>query len=321
MNPCHPLSAAVLAALMSILPASAQLHMHFPAGIVDVDADGQADAGEPLDFVDDDGSPFEFVDAAGVPLVFHLLPRPVGFRPAQRCGGYYMLDERPRTLFPNDAFSITALSDGQYDIAGAGHAHTGAWIWVEIVSVKGPAGGHFGFWNQNQSLYFDTPSVSLAANEPTGNPRFVVSEGIDDASEDPSGHIHGRSWTADKAGDYYVGLRLIDRSTTGPGGGPWHAPGRIHEFHFRAGPDFQPTGQRVTGQGYVLSWPSRMGISVQSGQTGMVFTILRSTTLAPGEWTPIGTITGTTGETISFTDPSPPPAKVFYQLSYEWSAP
>ncbi len=286
---------------------TAGAHDHFAAGIVDSNQNGQADAGEPL----------AFVGADGTNRVFHLLPRPVGFRPAQRCGGYYMLDERPRTLFPNDSFSIVALSDGQYDVASPLHAHTGAWIWAEITSVSGPPGATFGFWDAETSYSSDIPSVSFPANEPTGNPRFVIGEGVDDISEDPSGHIHGRSWTADKPGDYQVGIRLVDLSTTGPGGGPWHSPSETYILHFKAGPDFQPAGQTVQG-GFKLTWPSRMGIW-EPYQTGVVFEIQRSTDPVSGGWTTIGSVTGTTADSATFTDPSSPAAKAFYRLSYGWS--
>ncbi|MEO8614330.1 MAG: hypothetical protein ABI600_04255 [Luteolibacter sp.] len=289
--------------------SSASAHDHFAAGIVDSNNNYFPDAGEPL----------SFVGASGTDRIFHLLPRPVGFRPAQRCGGYYMLDERPRTLFPTDSFSIIALSDGQYDAASPNHAHTGALIVAEITSVSGPAGANFGFWDQDHSYYFDTPSVSFPTNQATGNHRFLISEGIDDVNDDPAGHIHGRSWTADRPGGYEIGIRLVDISTTDPGGGPWHQPSQIYIYHFEAGPAFQPTIQPSQGNGCVLTWPSLMGTYGPS-QTGIVFNIQRSTSVAADDWTTIGTVTGTSAGTASFRDPSPPATKAFYRLRYDWSA-
>jgi hypothetical protein len=294
---------------LSSLLAYAQ-HSHFQAGIIDTNSNQQPDAGEPLQFVAENGSG----------RTFHLSPRPFGFRPLQRCGGYYMLDERPRTLFPDDAFSFVALSDGQYEIEAPNHAHTGAWIWCEIVSVTGPESGNFGFWDDGRSFDFDTPSVEIAANQPTGNPRFAISEGFDDVDEDPSGHIHGRAWTADKPGDYIVSFRLIDLSTSGPNGGPWHPPSQIYTFHFKAGPDFQPKGQRVGGH-YVLTWSSGMGIweGRNPPETGIVFSVLRSSSLEAATWTSIGSVTGTTAATITFTDTAPLTGNAFYKLSYDWA--
>jgi hypothetical protein len=285
------------------LVLAAQAHDHYAAGIVDVINNNQPDVGEPL----------QIVGANGTGKIYHLCPRPVG----QRCGGYYMMDEFPRTLHPADFFSFTALSDGQFDIEGEDHAHTGAWIWMEIVSVAGPPGGQFGFWDEDRSTFFTTPSVSFTANQPTGNYRFVISEGFDAAGEDPSGHIHGRSWTATKPGDYYVGMRLVDRSTNGPGGGPWHPPSQVYVYHFQAGPSFQTQAQLSPGVSATLTWPSLMGTHV--GQTGITFQIERATSLAPANWQVIGGVTGTTAATATFTDPAAPAGTALYRLKYQWS--
>ena len=292
--------------------SSACAHDHYAAGIVDVNNNGQPDAGEPL----------QFVGANGTNKVFHLLARPVGQRPIQRCGGYYMLDERPRTNSPRDSFSFIALSDGQFDVASAGHAHTGAWIWMEITSVSGPAGAHFGFWDENWSEYYDTPTVSFATNEPTGGYKFILGEGINSAGEDPSGHIHGRAWTADKPGDYIIGFTLYDLSTNAPGGGPWHPPSQVYYYHFKAGPSFLPTMSVGAGGSRVLTWPSQLGYwASDPAQTGISFTIERSSTLAAGSWQSIGTVMGTTANTATFTDTAPPVGRAFYRLSYQWATP
>lgn len=292
--------------------SSALAHDHYAAGIVDVNNNGRPDTGEPL----------QFVGANGTNKVFHLLARPVGQRPIQRCGGYYMLDERPRTNSPLDSFSFIALSDGQFDVATAGHAHTGAWIWMEITSVSGPAGAHFGFWDENWSEYYDTPTVSFATNEPTGGYKFILGEGINSAGEDPSGHIHGRAWTADKPGDYIIGFTLYDLSTNAPGGGPWHPPSQVYYYHFKAGPSFLPTVSVGAGGSRVLTWPSQLGYwASDPAQTGISFTIERSTSLAAGSWQSIGAVMGNTADTATFTDSAPPAGKAFYRLGYQWSTP
>ena len=174
-----------------------------------------------------------------------------------------------------------------------------------------------------RSYYEATPTLILPLNQPTGNPRFVISEGGDDADADPYGHIHDRAWTADKPGDYHVTLRFVDLSTNRAGSGPWHQPSQNYIYHFKAGPEFKPTGQRVAGVGFVLTWPSQMGISETAypPESGIVFKILRSTTLSPGDWAPIGEVTGTTAATMTFTDPSPPAVRAFYKLAYDWSTP
>lgn len=298
----------ILTTVIVLAPvAGAQNHQHFEVGVPRPVGASQPSAGTSLGLVG--GNP------AG--KTFHLLPRPVGQRPLQRCGGYYMLDENPRTLFPADSFSLTAASDGQYDLKSPAHAHTGAWIWCEIVSVSGPPGGHFGFWDQDHSRYFDAPSQSFPTHQPTGSFSFVISEGIDDPEDDPSGHVHNRSWTADRAGTYLVGLRFVDLSTSGPGGGSWHVPSPVYQLHFEAGPDFMPTIVR-DGNANTLIWASRMGI-YQPQQTGVVFTILRAASPDAAEWQPIGMVTGTTAGTVHFTDSSPLPRRAFYRLAYAWT--
>ncbi len=292
-------------AISIITLSSVAAHDHFAAGIEDTNSNGIPDAGEPLRMYGPDLSI----------RVFHLLPRPAGL---QRYGGHYGLSDNVRTLEPNDVFSLTALSDGREESGEVNFAHSGAYIWTEIIAVAGPPGGRFGFWERGTPIDQEQPSVSLEANQPTGNPSMVVSGGIDAADQDPYGHIHGRAWTADRPGDYHVTFRFVDRSTTGPGGGPWHPPSAPFVFHFRAGPDFQPVVERAP-EGSKLTWPSRMGIW-EPYQTGITFTILRSSTTADDDWTSIGTVTGTTEETATFTDPSPPSGRAFYRLSYDWSA-
>jgi hypothetical protein len=300
----------LLALFLFTLSAAAQ-HAHYAAGVQDVNGNNAGDPGEPL----------AFIGANGTDKTFHLLAQPVGNRPTQRCGGFYMLDERPRTLHAADAFSFTVLSDGTYDVPHPLHPHTGAWVWMEIVSVTGPAGGQFGFWDENRSFSFDTPTVSFAANQPTGNYRFVLSEGFDEAGEDPQGHIHGRSWTATKPGDYYIGMRLVDRSTNRPGGGPWHPPSQVYIYHFKAGPSFQPQMQATAGGPVTLTWASEMGHwASDPAQYGITFQIERATTLAPANWQTIGSVVGTTAPTATFTDFTPPTGNAFYRLKFNWGA-
>jgi hypothetical protein len=304
----HIIPYHAICAACALAASAASAHDHFAAGILDANANSQPDAGEKLRLIGPD-----FTNR-----IFHLLARPTGFRPVQRCGGFYVLDENARTLFPLDAFSFTALSDGTEESGAIDHAHTGAFLWIEILSVTGPPGANFGFWEAGRSANFDTPTISFATHEATGNHAFVVSGGHDAIDQDPHGHFHGRAWTADKPGDYHVAFRLVDRSTTGPGGGPWHTPSDSFTFHFKAGPEFQPTGTRIDGSGFVLTWPSQMGIW-EPYQSGVVFQILRSSDPSCDPWTPIGTATGTTAATATFTDPSPPPGKAFYRLAYDWN--
>jgi hypothetical protein len=296
--------------LAAAVTTSTRAHDHFAIGVADTNTNGHGDPDEPL----------AFIGASGIEHVFHLLPRPEGFRPLIRCGGFYSLDEQARTLYPLDAFSIVALSNGDSDDVHPLHAMNGSSIWVEIVSVAGPPGAQFGFWDQARSQNHDTPTVSFATNEPTGNYAFIISEGPDLAGEDPFGHIHARAWTADQPGNYAVGLRLVDRSTNRPGGGSWHSPSAIYYFRFAAGPRFQPVAT-ASGSSVVLTWQSQMGIFDANPQhVGITFTVERSTGAASSAWSAIGLVIGTTTTEISFTDTTPPPVQTaLYRLKYDWA--
>jgi hypothetical protein len=321
--------------LTALLTTPLSAHQHRAVGVMGTGPGGVAAGGEVLRIIGPDGTgTVHYLRPRGLGPD----PRPEEYHPELRGGGYYYLDERPRRVFDSrgnpavdpmgepviadEGFSFIALSSDP-DFPEAGHAHPGTLIFCEITNVTGPAGASFGFWDSGVSYSSDTPTYVLRTNQPTGNPSFIVSEGGDHADADPYGHIHERAWTADLPGDYYVTLRFVDVSTNREGGGPWHLPSRNYIYHFKAGPDFKLVGQRVPSVGFVLTWPSQMGISETAypPESGILFRILRSTTLAPGDWASIGEVTGTTAATLSFTDPSPPRTRAFYKLAYDWSTP
>ena len=316
------------ASALLLLAGTSQAHDHIAVG---VNASGQ----------------LQLFTSAGVAItqpnistIYHLCPRPTG----QRYGRFYTIEEQVRVLYPNDYFVFIAYSDGQTQYDGTNHAATGAYIWAEIASVTGPSGAHFGFWDENRSFFSTTGDISFTCNSPTGNYKFEVSEPLTqptapggaitetysnlhyiipssvtklkvDSGEDPYGHIHNRGFTVDRAGDYYVGFRFHDLGGNGAGGGPLHASSQIYYVHFQAGPDFKPT-HAISGNNVVLTWPSLMGIA--SAQTGVVFTVQRSTDLST--WQTLGTVTGTTGTTATYTDTNGATlGRAFYRLQFPWS--
>lgn len=317
------------AAGLAGLPASLPAHEHLAVG---AGADGR------LQLYRGSGAAITDPTMAGV---YHLCPRPA----PQTFGGFYSLsDEDPRALYPNDSFAFVAYSDGQVQLDGSHHARTGTNIWCEITSVTGPPGGHFGFWDDGRESFYFTPTLAFATNAPTGGWKFSVSEPLSgpaappgalteppnyehylvpgsvgilkvDPGEDPFGHIHNRGFTADQPGDYLVGFTFHDLGGNGPGGGALHAASPTYYFHFQAGPDFTPR-QTFSGADAVLTWPSLMGVA--NGQPGVLFTVQRSTDLTG--WQTLGTVTGTTAATVSFTDPGAlTRGRAFYRLQYPWS--
>jgi hypothetical protein len=106
----------------------------------------------------------------------------------------------------------------------------GSWIFAQLVSVDGPPGGVFSFWNIGST----SPTISLLSGT-TGTNVWQLSENDGSPGSDPYGHFHGRRFTATKPGIYTVGFRAFDLSANGVGGGPIHSPSSVMKVYFQAG--------------------------------------------------------------------------------------
>ncbi len=106
----------------------------------------------------------------------------------------------------------------------------GSRIFAQLVSVTGPAGGAFAFWETSAT----SPTISLACGT-SGTNTWRVSENDGSPDSDPYGHIHGRRFTATKPGIYTVSFRAFDFSTNGVSGGPIHTPSGVVQIYFEAG--------------------------------------------------------------------------------------
>jgi hypothetical protein len=179
-------------------------------------------------------------------------------------------------LYQGAGVSFTALAS-TLDNGGPafGHAADGAVIQLEFVSVSGPPGGVFGVWTQevgNASI--NLPAFSMAVGITNGTNRLRLSENDGSAGADPYGHIHGRTYTATKAGLYTLGCRLLDTSSNGAGGGPIHTPSPLYYFYFQAGPT-------------ISSWRKfSNSVAVTFGTTaGKTYYVESSTNLSTTNWT------------------------------------
>ncbi len=104
----------------------------------------------------------------------------------------------------------------------------GSFIQVRIVSVDGPAGGAFGFWDAGATA----PTISVASGGTSSN-MWKLSQSDGSPGSDPYGHIHGRRLTVTKPGIYKVGFKLFDTSTNGVAGGPIHTPSDVLTVYFQ----------------------------------------------------------------------------------------
>lgn len=191
------------------LPARAQ-HAHLGAGALSPNP----------------GSPLSFPDAGAYntdsKYVFHSILRTTG-----PVAGLY--DASASVTF-------TALArDPLYGGPEDGRAADGAQLALEVVSLQGPQGSSWAFWESFQCEDFgDSMTFKLMAGETNGTHRFLLSQNNGLPGEDPYGHCHGRRFTMDKPGLYTVGVRIVDVSHNGPGGGPLHSPSPIYHLYFQA---------------------------------------------------------------------------------------
>lgn len=141
----------------------------------------------------------------------------------------------------------------------SGHAAFGAQLAVQVVSVQGPPGGSFAFWEGDGESSLGDITFSVPVGTTNGGHQFIISENGGGPETDPYGHIHGRAFTTTLPGTYVIGFRVIDVSSNGTGGGPIHTPSDILPVRFQAGvriETIQPFTNRVT-----VSFRAAPGIS------------------------------------------------------------
>src|SRR5262245_6786843 len=83
----------------------------------------------------------------------------------------------------------------------------GSYIRARILSVTGPPGGEFAFWETGAT----SPTITVAAGQ-TGTNSFNVTQTDGSPTADPFGHIHGRRMTLTKPGIYTVAFQAFDTS-------------------------------------------------------------------------------------------------------------
>lgn len=116
-----------------------------------------------------------------------------------------------------------------------GHAAFGAQLAVQVVSVAGPPGGSFAFWEGDGESDLGSITFSVPVGTTNGTESLLISQNDGEPGTDPYGHIHGRQFTTSLPGTYNIGFRVIDLSTNGAGGGPVHTPSDVLPVRFQAG--------------------------------------------------------------------------------------
>jgi len=184
----------------------------------------------------------------------------------------------------------------------------GSYLACEVVSVAGPAGATFSFWEQGAG--WPTYNFPVGGTYDTNKNRFLLSNcenGAGRPDGDPFGNIRGRRFTVDKAGEYFVTFKLYDISKNHPTQvAAIHAPSDPLTVKFATKVDMDITQIKVTNNVATLTFK-------QGFLTNMVVEF--STNLVSGNWTVVaGPFTNVpTLTTNVFTNSESMPA-IYYRL-------
>ncbi|HEX7860839.1 MAG TPA: hypothetical protein VF773_10960 [Verrucomicrobiae bacterium] len=215
----------------------------------------------------------------------------------------------PYTGLHLGSLSFTALS-ATPDTGGPspGHAALGSFIELQVVSLDGPAGGVFAFWEEDHDTGEPQKEFEVPVGTTTGTNSFALSESDASSGSDPYGHIHGRRFTLTHAGLYTIGFRLLDTSLNGAANGPIHTPSEIYHFYFRAGPP-KPAIHSINRTA------SEIQLVVDTATTN-TYQIETTTELrhTATNWQPFAAPVPGTGGVHTFTDTQPNLPSKFYRI-------
>ncbi len=248
-----------------------QAHDHMPAVAT------SSDPGATLEY-----DPFAFDYTTNSGFVFSL----GAGDPGSPYEGYY---------FTDDQVFIALAATGDNGGPETGHAAPGTYIQVKLLSVEGPAGASFGFWETlgqgDDGEGIDGTNLTWSVPVPyhNGTNLIYVSQSDGSPGSDPYGHIHGRIYSVTKPGFYKATWQFVDTSTNGPGGGPVDLPSAPFSTWYQAG--LTVMGVTVnSGQASVsFAAPSDLPDDLSTPPTN--YTLQSSPTLGPAaNWQPVGSV-------------------------------
>jgi len=227
-------------------------------------------------------------------------------------------------LYNGSSPTFTALGNGATtEDSGSGSpsaAAAGSFLWNKVVSLAGPAGGHFYFYDVD--IYHTThtatnsPSFVVNVGDTSDSYLFALSDpsnGAGAPGADPYGHIHGRRYAVDAPGTYTLGLQVVDLSSNGTGGGPIQAPSQLYYATFQAGNSIKSITMDTNGAN--IRFPTLASVVNASGlNTNAIYSLQGTTNLAdPNSWTLVGTNVGNSYLQM-LTDTNPAASAKYYRL-------
>jgi hypothetical protein len=154
-------------------------------------------------------------------------------------------------------------------------AAAGSYVSCEVVSVAGPAGGTFSFWEQGaKGPTYSYPVAATPATNLIDVTDIATGGGLPYGN--PEGKIPGRRFTVDKPGEYVVGFKVHDTSANSLTFGPMHTASDIITVKFATTVETSLTRIAVTN--------NVATINLNQGGLTNVF-VEASPELVPAKWT------------------------------------
>ena len=163
---------------------------------------------------------------------------------------------------------------------------------IEIISITGPAGGVFSFWETDQT----SPTWSRPTGWTSASPAVPA---MIPTTIGGNNHIHGRVLTTNIAGTFSITYRALDANNQ-------YQPSMPSTLTFQSLP---PPQLQITAQAgnVALSFKSRLNLN---------YDLQSSTTLAPGSWATVEGLFPIEGDgnDVEVQDPIAGRPRVFYRL-------
>jgi hypothetical protein len=195
--------------------------------------------------------------------------------------GYYYTADQVFTAL------AATLNNGGPD---PGCAALGVYVQVKLLSVRGPAGASFGFW-ETTTDGVDATNLTWSVPVPfyNGTNLIHVSESDGSPGSDPYGHLHGRIYSVTKPGFYVATWQFVDTSTNGSNGGPVDLPAAPFSTYYQAGLTIASIGVDTNGVEVTFACPSLQPDDLSTPPAN--YTLLTSPTLGPNAmWQPVGSV-------------------------------
>jgi hypothetical protein len=178
-----------------------------------------------------------------------------------------------------------------------GYAALGTYIQVKLLSVDGPPGAIFSFYESagqgTDGEGIDGTNLTWTVTVPyqNGTNLIHVSESDGSPGSDPYGHIHGRVYSFSKPGYYTATWQFVDTSTNGPDGGPVDLPSAPFTLQYQADLLIDGITTDTNGVNLRFAAPSFLPDNAGPGTEPATYTLQSSPTLGAGaDWQQVGDV-------------------------------